>query len=50
MNLYRAAASGRLKPGDLVLLYTIGSVSSAGALVMRWGDVALGGLGEVGGA
>ena len=49
VNLYRAAASGRLKPGDLVLLYTIGSVSSAGALVMRWGDVALGGLGEVGG-
>jgi 3-oxoacyl-[acyl-carrier-protein] synthase-3 len=49
VNLYRAAASGRLKPGDLVLCYTIGSVSSAGALVMRWGDVALGGLGEVGG-
>jgi len=24
-------------------------VSSAGALVMRWGDVALGGVGEVGG-
>jgi 3-oxoacyl-[acyl-carrier-protein] synthase III len=48
VNLYRAAASGRLRPGDLVLLYTVGSVSSAGALVMRWGDVALGGLGEVG--
>jgi len=50
VNLYRAAQSGRLRPGDLVLVYTIGSVSSAGALVMRWGDVALGGVGEVGGA
>jgi 3-oxoacyl-[acyl-carrier-protein] synthase-3 len=48
-NLYRAAASGQLRPGDLVLLYTVGSVSSAGALVMRWGEVALGGVGEVAG-
>ncbi len=47
LNLYRAAEAGRLASGDLVMLYTIGSVSSAGALVLRWGDVALGGVGNV---
>lgn len=36
------AASDRLRPGDLVLLYAVGSVASAGATVLRWGDVALG--------
>jgi 3-oxoacyl-[acyl-carrier-protein] synthase-3 len=41
-NLYQAASEGRIHKGDLVLLYSIGSVSSAGAVVMRWGDVALG--------
>lgn len=41
-NLHRAASLGRIRPGDLVLLYTVGSVSSAGAAVLRWGDVALG--------
>lgn len=41
-NLFYAAHAGRIKPGDLVLMYAIGSVSSAGAAVMRWGDVALG--------
>ncbi len=41
-NLYHAAASGRIKKGDLVLVYAVGSVSTAGATVMRWGDVALG--------
>jgi 3-oxoacyl-[acyl-carrier-protein] synthase-3 len=41
-NLFHAARGGRIKPGDLVLIYAIGSVSSAGAAVMRWGDVALG--------
>jgi 3-oxoacyl-[acyl-carrier-protein] synthase-3 len=49
VNLHRAASSGRLRPDDLVLLYTVGSVSSAGAVVLRWGDVALGGVGEVAG-
>jgi 3-oxoacyl-[acyl-carrier-protein] synthase-3 len=49
VNLYTAAASGRLRPGDLVLLYTVGSVSSAGAAVLRWGEVGLGGIGEVAG-
>lgn len=42
VNLHHTAKEGRIKPGDLVLLYAIGSVSSAGAAVMRWGDVALG--------
>lgn len=41
-NLYHAAAAGRIRPDDLVLLYAIGSVSTAGAAVVRWGDVALG--------
>jgi 3-oxoacyl-[acyl-carrier-protein] synthase-3 len=41
-NLFHAARGGRIKPGDLVLMYAIGSVSSAGAAVMRWGDAALG--------
>ncbi|KYC37952.1 3-oxoacyl-ACP synthase [Scytonema hofmannii PCC 7110] len=41
-NLYHAAESGKIRENDLVLVYTIGSVSNAGASVMRWGDVALG--------
>jgi 3-oxoacyl-[acyl-carrier-protein] synthase-3 len=41
-NMYRAARRGLLKPGALVLTYTIGSTSSASASVMRWGDVSLG--------
>jgi len=41
VNLYEAAASGRIAKGDLVMVYTIGSVSNAGAAVLRWGDVAL---------
>ncbi len=41
-NLYEAARQGKLRRGDLVLLYSIGSVSSAGAMVVRWNDVALG--------
>lgn len=42
VNLHHAARRGRIRPGDLVLVYAIGSVSTAGAAVMRWGDVALG--------
>lgn len=42
VNLYHGAEAGRLRENDLVLVYTIGSVSNAGASVMRWGDVALG--------
>lgn len=41
-NLYHAAEAGRIREDNLVLVYTIGSVSNAGASVMRWGDVALG--------
>lgn len=41
-NLYHAAAARKIRENDLVLVYTIGSVSNAGATVMRWGDVALG--------
>lgn len=41
-NLYHGAELGRIRENDLVLVYAIGSVSNAGASVMRWGDVALG--------
>jgi 3-oxoacyl-[acyl-carrier-protein] synthase-3 len=42
VNLHRAAQTGRIKPNDLVLLYTVGSVSTASAAIMRWGEVGLG--------
>lgn len=42
VNLFHAAHEGRIKKGDLVLCYAVGSVSTAGAVVMRWGDVPLG--------
>lgn len=42
VNLYTAARERRIAPGDLVVVYSVGSVSSASAVVMRWGDVALG--------
>jgi 3-oxoacyl-[acyl-carrier-protein] synthase-3 len=41
-NLYHAAEAGKIRKGDLVLVFAIGSASTAGATVMRWGDVALG--------
>lgn len=41
-GLHESAAAGRIKPNDLVLLYAVGSVSSASAVVMRWGEVSLG--------
>lgn len=41
VNLFHAG-HWRLKPGDTVLCYTVGSVSSCAAAVLRWGDVALG--------
>jgi 3-oxoacyl-[acyl-carrier-protein] synthase III len=43
-NLHHAASLGRVRPGDVVLVYSVGSVSTAGAVVMRWGDVGLGPL------
>jgi 3-oxoacyl-[acyl-carrier-protein] synthase III len=42
VNLHQAAQAGRIKPDDLVLLYTVGSVSTASAAIMRWGQVGLG--------
>lgn len=41
-NLYHAAHMGKIRENDLVLLYGFGGNSSAAAIVMRWGDVALG--------
>ncbi|NEC92254.1 3-oxoacyl-ACP synthase III family protein [Streptomyces sp. SID12501] len=42
-NLFEAASTGRIKAGDVVVLFGIGSVSTAGAAVVVWGDdVALG--------
>ncbi|MEM8720652.1 MAG: 3-oxoacyl-[acyl-carrier-protein] synthase III C-terminal domain-containing protein [Cyanobacteria bacterium P01_G01_bin.39] len=41
-NLYYAAKLGKIKEGDLVLLFSIGGASTAAATVMRWGNVALG--------
>ena len=41
-NLYHAAESGRLRDGDLVLVYTQGAGATAVATIMRWGEVALG--------
>lgn len=40
-GLHESASANRIQPNDLVLLYAVGSVSSASAVVMRWGDVAL---------
>lgn len=42
VNLHHAAREGKIRKGDLVMLYTIGSASSYGATVVRWGDVGLG--------
>lgn len=42
--LHVAAHEGRLRPGDLVMVYSIGSVASASAVLLRWGDVGLGPL------
>lgn len=42
LNLHEAARAGRVRRGDLVLVYSVGSVSAASATVMRWGDVRLG--------
>jgi len=40
-TLLHAAHEGRVKAGDRVLLYSVGSTSTAAAAVLRWGDVAL---------
>ncbi|MBD2683118.1 MULTISPECIES: 3-oxoacyl-ACP synthase III family protein [Nostoc] len=41
-NLYHAALSGKIHENDLVLVYSFGASANATAIVMRWGDVALG--------
>jgi 3-oxoacyl-[acyl-carrier-protein] synthase III len=41
LTLHHAAAWQSYRPGDLILIYSVGSVSSCAATVMRWGDVAL---------
>ncbi len=41
INLHHAAHSRRLRPGQTVMVYGPGSVSSAAAVLMRWGDVPL---------
>lgn len=41
-NLYHALARGLLRPGQVALALAVGSVSSAGALALRVGEVALG--------
>ena len=43
-TLYHAAQLDKIRPNDLVLVYNHGFVASAAAVVMRWGDVALGPL------
>jgi 3-oxoacyl-[acyl-carrier-protein] synthase III len=40
--LYHGTEMGKIRENDLVLVYALGTVSNAGAAVMRWGDVALG--------
>lgn len=41
-NLYHSAELGKINENDLILIFTIGSVSNAAASVMRWGKVKLG--------
>lgn len=41
-NLHAAATQGRIAPGDRVLLYAVGSTSTAMAVIIEWGEVALG--------
>lgn len=41
-NLYHALTEGKLDEGDRAVLFTVGSVSSAGALVLRAGAIAVG--------
>lgn len=42
MNLHESMRQGKLHDGDWVLLYAIGSVSTAAATVVRWSDAGLG--------
>lgn len=42
INMHESVRQGKLRAGDWVLLYAVGSVSTAVATVMRWSDVSLG--------
>lgn len=42
LNLHHAASWKNFRPGDLVLLYSVGSVSTCSAAIVRWGEVGLG--------
>jgi 3-oxoacyl-[acyl-carrier-protein] synthase III len=42
VTLYHAYAENRIKPGNLVMMYSVGSSSTASASVTRWGEMALG--------
>jgi 3-oxoacyl-[acyl-carrier-protein] synthase-3 len=42
LNLYHACQERRIKEGDLVMLYSVGSSSTASASVTRWGSISLG--------
>jgi 3-oxoacyl-[acyl-carrier-protein] synthase III len=45
-NLFHALCDRKIRKGDLVLLHSVGSISSASAAVVRWGETALGPLPE----
>lgn len=45
-NLQSAVRQRKVSAGDLVLIYTVGSASTAMAMVLRWGDVAVSGVGR----
>ncbi|NVB37324.1 3-oxoacyl-ACP synthase III family protein [Pseudenhygromyxa sp. WMMC2535] len=42
INLHYAAVTEKIAPGARVLVYGPGSVSSAAAMILRWGEVGLG--------
>ena len=41
-NAHLAAVEGQIRPGSVVLFFSVGSVSSTSSAVMRWGNVGLG--------
>lgn len=41
-NLFHALAEDRIARGDLVLIYSVGSISTVSAAVVRWEETALG--------
>ena len=46
VNLHRALSEGRIKAGDDVMLFSIGSVSTAAGVLMRVGNIAVGAVVE----